>query len=136
MPHFVYVDHLLGLERHQFTDSEANYAARNGLQWGGRADVGKITWNNALEHKPPLITDDDTMAQARAFLGESVSEWADLPDNEISALILQFAASSVDDWVACGCDPDEYRAQSEAGQIDGYCFLHCDDGRLCFDLSR
>lgn len=75
-----------------YSDSIAN---------SGRENIGKITWENALECEENFITEEnkqeirDHFASYGAWEEEEISAWS---DTELNALLIQFISGDLKEW--------------------------------------
>jgi len=128
------ISHLENEDCSQFSDSIAN----SGLQ-----NIGQITWRNACEHaaEKPLCP-ADKQSELRSWLAEfgawSREEIAAMPDTETNALLLQFVAQDLQEYLEHeGTDDFERWNENHGGNIYR-CDVpgHEDFGKLFFLMSN
>lgn len=108
------------------------------------ANVAKETWANACEaaETPLDIEDrDGVRAYFKGFGAWDEAEIAAWSDNELDALVLQYAAGDLNEAQSLcagdgvgGIDWDEYETLSSEGTISGNLFVHNDE--LYISLSE
>jgi hypothetical protein len=112
----------------------ANSVAESGMQ-----NIGRITWDNAMRHvSADHIVTGDQLEHTRDWLAEfgawSEEELAEMSDQEINALLIQFIAGDVreieayDDW-------EDYEQAADDGQVSGRIYRG-DDGKFYFYVGN
>lgn len=95
-------------------------------------DVGRITWNNALDAAPNLLNSADKMREFKNYIkgfgAWSESEIKAWTQKECNALLLQLIAGDIREAGLDTTNPDwsDYEKQAEQGRISGSIFKGID----------
>lgn len=111
---------MLELNIQKFYDEADTYQFSNSVWNSGDPDIAKHTYQNALNY-PPLLTNTDQIQKAREYFKERVSEWGDLPDNKIQAILIQWISAEIQEFNSCDNMAD-YEKQTKDGHVSGSIF--------------
>ena len=116
------------------TGEDCSREYQNSVAKSGCADIGTITWDNALESDYVLVTEENRQEVIEHFAEygawDNLESW---PMNELNALLLQEVTSEYQDFERCSNDWEEYQAESESGSVSGRLFEA--DGKVYFYIG-